>query len=59
MNVMKKKYIAPVSSELEFETLYMIAMSTSDDRVDTDGDGDGGWAKEEIGGSWDNIWGAE
>lgn len=58
MNVMKKKYIAPVSSELEFETLYMIAMSTSDDKVDTDGD-DGGWAKEEIGGSWEGIWGAE
>ena len=58
MNVMKKKYIAPVSSELEFETLYMIAMSTSEDRVDPDGD-NGGWAKEEIGGSWEGIWGAE
>lgn len=63
MKIEKKKYIAPVSSFVEIEPLSMLAFSTNDERVET-GEGDeggdeGGWAKEEIGGSWEDIWNAQ
>ena len=58
MKIEKKKYIAPVSYFVEVDPMSMLAMSASDDRIDTDEE-DGGWAKEHVGGSWENIWGAQ
>lgn len=57
MKIEKKEYIAPVSSFVELDTLYMLALSTNDDEIDTDVDG--GWANEYTGGSWENIWGGQ
>ena len=58
MKIEKKEYIAPASSFVELDTLYMLALSTNDDEIDTDGE-DGGWANEYTGGSWENIWGGQ
>lgn len=59
MKIEKKKYIAPVSSFVEIEPLSMLAFSTNDERVDTGDENESGWAKEEIGGSWEDIWNAQ
>lgn len=59
MKIEKKKYIAPVSSFVEIEPLSMLAFSTNDERVDPGDENEGGWAKEEIGGSWEDIWNAQ
>ena len=63
MKTDKREYITPVTEIVELDTLMMLAMSTSDEGLDTDsgtddGEGDsGGWSREQVGGSWNDIWG--
>ena len=55
MKTEKKEYISPVSEIVEIGTLNVLALSTDDDQIDSDGQ----MSKENdrIGGDWDNIWG--
>ena len=57
MKIEKKEYIAPVSSFVELDTLYMLALSKDDDdQIDSE---EGQLSNEYTGGSWENIWGAQ
>lgn len=58
MKKIMKEYKSPVATSVDIELNYFIAFSTNDDQVDPDG-GDGGWAKEQVGGSWEDIWNAQ
>ena len=53
MKKIMKEYKSPVVTSVDIELNYF-ALSTSDGQVDTDNDG--GWAKEQVGSSWENIW---
>ena len=55
MKIEKKEYTAPVSSFVELDTLYMLALSKEDDeQVDSETDQ---LSNEYAGGSWENMWG--
>ena len=55
MKIEKKEYMAPVSSFVELDTVYMLALSKEDDeQIDSE---DGQLSNEYAGGSWENMWG--
>lgn len=53
MKIEKKEYIAPVSSFVELDTLYMLALSKDDEQMDSEDQ----LSNEYTGGSWENMWG--
>lgn len=67
MTMKKKNYTGPVTEFVDLKPLYnlceSIGVGSDSDRFDTGGDleGDdtGPLSNEHIGGSWDNIWGAQ
>ena len=54
MKIEKKEYMAPVSSFVELDTLYMLALSKEDDEQM---DSEDQLSNEYTGGSWENMWG--
>ena len=55
MKIVKKDYIAPVSSFVEIETLSLL-IAVSDGQIDPDDDEEGQLSNEYNGGDWNNIW---
>lgn len=66
MTMKKKNYTGPVTEFVDLKPLYNLCqnMGVGSDRFDTgeepeDPDDTGQLSNEHIGGSWDNIWGAQ
>lgn len=66
MTMKKKNYTGPVIEFVDLKPLYNLCqnMGVGSDRFDTgeedpEGDNTGQLSNEHIGGSWDNIWGAQ
>ncbi len=55
MKIVKKDYIAPVSSFVEIETLSLL-IAVSDGQIDPDDEEEGQLSNEYNGGDWNNIW---